>query len=88
MRFKPMPKYQDGALLANTQKDSPVGKMFIQPQVKLESDETVLLDEVIGNDFAIIAWGGSEMGLKQGNNTTVEKIGCEIYPSHSCGSVV
>ena len=57
MRFKPMPKYHDGALLANTQKDSPVGKMFIQPQVKLESDETVLLDEVIGNDFAIIAWG-------------------------------
>src|SRR5690606_29434092 len=34
-----------------------VGKMFIQPQVQLASGETVLLDEVIGNDFAIIAWG-------------------------------
>ncbi len=57
MRFKPMPKYHDGALLADGKKESPVGKMFIQPQVKLESGETVLLDDVIGNDFAIIAWG-------------------------------
>ncbi len=57
MRFKPMPKYHDGALLSNGAKNSPVGKMFIQPQVQLASGETVLLDEVIGNDFAIIAWG-------------------------------
>lgn len=57
MRFKPMPKYNDGALLANNSKNSPIGKMFIQPQVQLESGEQVLLDDVIGNDFAIIAWG-------------------------------
>jgi len=57
MRFKPMPKYHDGALLSNGAKNSPVGKMFIQPQVQLASGKTVLLDEVIGNDFAIIAWG-------------------------------
>lgn len=57
MRFKPMPKYQDGALLPQTDKYSPVGKMFIQPQVQLASGETVLLDEILGNDFAIIAWG-------------------------------
>lgn len=57
MRFKPMPKYADGALIKDTQKNSPVGKMFIQPHVKLESGESVLLDDVIGNDFAIIAWG-------------------------------
>lgn len=57
MRFKPMPKYHDGALLSNGAKNSPVGKMFIQPQVRLESGEKVLLDDVIANDFAIIAWG-------------------------------
>src|SRR5690606_22678609 len=57
MRFKPMPKYHDGVLLSNGAKNSPIGKMFIQPQVQLASGETVLLDEVIGNDFAIIAWG-------------------------------
>ncbi|PVZ89799.1 bifunctional 3-(3-hydroxy-phenyl)propionate/3-hydroxycinnamic acid hydroxylase [Serratia sp. S1B] len=57
MRFKPMPQYKDGALVKDNHKHSPVGKMFIQPQVKLESGETVLLDDVIDNDFAIIAWG-------------------------------
>ena len=51
MRFKPMPQYRDGALLAEGEsKTSPVGKMFIQPKV-------TLLDEVIGARFAIIAWG-------------------------------
>lgn len=63
MRFKPMPKYHDGALLVDGHKDSPVGKMFIQPQVQLENGQTILLDEVIGNDFAVIAWGVKyEMG--------------------------
>ncbi|TCB11153.1 bifunctional 3-(3-hydroxy-phenyl)propionate/3-hydroxycinnamic acid hydroxylase [Acinetobacter sp. ANC 4641] len=57
MRFKPMPQYKDGALVTDGNKKSPIGKMFIQPQVKLESGETALLDDVIDNDFAIIAWG-------------------------------
>lgn len=57
MRFKPMPQYHDGVLIPNTQKNSPVGKMFIQPKVQLVTGEHVLLDEVIGNDFAILAWG-------------------------------
>jgi 3-(3-hydroxy-phenyl)propionate hydroxylase len=57
MRFKPMPKYHDGALLVSKDANSPIGKMFIQPQVQLESGATVLLDEVLENNFAIIAWG-------------------------------
>ena len=58
MRFKPMPKYRDGALLAEGEgKTSPVGKMFIQPKVTLETGQVTLLDEVIGARFAIIAWG-------------------------------
>lgn len=79
MRFKPMPKYHDGALLANTHKDSPVGKMFIQPQVKLESGETVLLDEVIGNDFAIIAWGvDPKWGLSKESMQQWKKLGVKF----------
>lgn len=31
--------------------------MFIQPQVTLENGESLLLDEVIGANFAIIGWG-------------------------------
>ena len=58
MRFKPMPQYRDGALLAEGGgKTSPVGKMFIQPKVTLETGQVTLLDEVIGARFAIIAWG-------------------------------
>lgn len=59
MRFKPMPQYSAGVLVAAAPevKDSPVGRMFIQPKVLTEAGKEVLLDEVIGSNFAIIAWG-------------------------------
>lgn len=57
MRFKPMPQYTRGALIVPSKKGSPVGKMFIQPKVLTDAGTTVLLDEVIGENFAIIAWG-------------------------------
>ncbi|WP_449100940.1 bifunctional 3-(3-hydroxy-phenyl)propionate/3-hydroxycinnamic acid hydroxylase [Pseudomonas veronii] len=57
MRFKPMPQYTRGALVVPTATGSPVGKMFIQPKVLTDAGTTVLLDEVIGDNFAIIAWG-------------------------------
>ncbi|MDD9653813.1 bifunctional 3-(3-hydroxy-phenyl)propionate/3-hydroxycinnamic acid hydroxylase [Klebsiella pasteurii] len=62
MRFKPMPQYREGALLAEGEgKKSPVGKMFIQPKVTLEGGQVTLLDEVIGANFAIIAWGSNPL---------------------------
>lgn len=57
MRFKPMPQYTQGALLVPSEKGSPVGKMFIQPKVLTDAGTTVLLDDVIGENFAVIAWG-------------------------------
>ncbi|MCU1719830.1 bifunctional 3-(3-hydroxy-phenyl)propionate/3-hydroxycinnamic acid hydroxylase [Pseudomonas sp. 5P_5.1_Bac1] len=59
MRFKPMPQYSAGALVASTPQlaNSPVGRMFIQPKVQTEDGRQVLLDDVIGDNFAIIAWG-------------------------------
>lgn len=102
MRFKPMPRYERGAvvlpeagsasagraagLLARsgdtalgrllglmaekkeslvgrlihglqTPPDTPVGRMFIQPRVLCEDGQTRLLDDVIGLNFAVIAWG-------------------------------
>lgn len=59
MRFKPMPQYQTGALVMGQEKDSPVGRMFIQPQVALSDGSQRLLDDVIGPRFAIIAWGSN-----------------------------
>ena len=90
MRFKPMPKYNDGALVTNNSKDSPVGKMFIQPHVKLENGETVLLDEVIGNDFAVIAWGvDPQWGLSEANMKQWQKLGVkfiQVIPAVQLGN--
>ncbi|WP_375170526.1 bifunctional 3-(3-hydroxy-phenyl)propionate/3-hydroxycinnamic acid hydroxylase [Marinobacter sp.] len=59
MRFKPMPKYEQGAQVEvkDKVKESPVGKMFIQPRVLTEQGAEQLLDDVIGAGFAVIAWG-------------------------------
>lgn len=59
MRFKPMPQYAQGALVpaAPALKDTPVGRMFIQPKVLTEDGREALLDDVIGSGFAVIAWG-------------------------------
>ncbi|MGJ7550156.1 bifunctional 3-(3-hydroxy-phenyl)propionate/3-hydroxycinnamic acid hydroxylase [Pseudomonas alloputida] len=62
MRFKPMPQYAKGALVAEANsKGSPVGRMFIQPKVVTEAGETRLLDDVIGSNFAFIAWGSDPL---------------------------
>ena len=57
MRFKPLPQYTRCDLIVQREKGSPTGKMLIQPQVLTDAGTTVLLDEVIGENFAIIAWG-------------------------------
>ncbi|TDN62755.1 bifunctional 3-(3-hydroxy-phenyl)propionate/3-hydroxycinnamic acid hydroxylase [Paraburkholderia sp. BL10I2N1] len=36
---------------------SPVGRMFIQPSVRLEDGRVVRLDDALGNRFAMIGWG-------------------------------
>jgi len=36
---------------------SPVGRMFIQPRVKLEDGRIVRFDDALGNRFAIVGWG-------------------------------
>jgi 3-(3-hydroxy-phenyl)propionate hydroxylase len=36
---------------------SPVGRLFIQPRVRTADGRLVLLDDVLGNDFAVIGWG-------------------------------
>lgn len=36
---------------------SPVGRLFIQPRVRTVAGEQALLDDVIGQRFAIVSWG-------------------------------
>lgn len=61
MRFKPMPKYEHGAVVhtwSRTPK-SAVGTLFIQPRVDTREQSNVLLDEVLGPWFAVLCWNNA-----------------------------
>ena len=60
MRCKPMPRYTRGVVvpLATSRgtAPSPVGRLFIQPDVALDRREIRKFDDAIGPWFAIVAW--------------------------------
>jgi 3-(3-hydroxy-phenyl)propionate hydroxylase len=58
-RFKPMPRYTEGAVVHERPipKTSPVGRLFIQPRVTTREHADVMLDDVLGQWFAVLAWG-------------------------------
>jgi 3-(3-hydroxy-phenyl)propionate hydroxylase len=58
MRFKPMPRYEQGAVVHSSPRraDSPVGTLFIQPRVDTRTQQDVLLDDVLGDWFAVLCW--------------------------------
>jgi 3-(3-hydroxy-phenyl)propionate hydroxylase len=61
MRFKPMPRYQQGAVFhAEPRSDtSPTGTLFIQPRVDTREVSNVLLDDVVGAGFAVLCWSNN-----------------------------
>lgn len=61
MRFKPMPRYDNGAVFhgPNGGENSPVGTLFVQPQVETRDGTVSLLDEVLGPWFSILSWANS-----------------------------
>jgi len=65
MRFKPMPRYEQGAVVHSLDPDeprdprSPVGTLFIQPRVDTRTQHDVLLDEVLGRWFAVLCWNNN-----------------------------
>jgi 3-(3-hydroxy-phenyl)propionate hydroxylase len=74
MRFKPMPRYYQGAVVhASTppRADSPVGTLFIQPRVDTRGQQNVLLDDVTGPWFAVLCW----------NNDPRKLLGAEAFES-------
>lgn len=60
MRFKPMPRFTQGIVLANAA-GQPVGKatgrLFPQPDVLTGDGKRGKLDDVIGLRFAVLSWG-------------------------------
>ncbi|MDX6421352.1 MAG: 3-(3-hydroxy-phenyl)propionate hydroxylase, partial [Trebonia sp.] len=56
MKYKPMPRYTRGAVVpyAGASKDVPIGRMFIQPAVENADGDRVMLDDALGNSFALL----------------------------------
>ncbi len=65
MRFKPMPRYDQGAVvhLHPPTDTAPAGTLFIQPHVDTRDAKNVLLDEVLGTGFAILSWNNNPRKL-------------------------
>jgi 3-(3-hydroxy-phenyl)propionate hydroxylase len=61
MRFKPMPRYEHGAVVQPEPRraDSPVGTLFVQPQVDTREHQNVMLDDVLGGWFAVLCWNNN-----------------------------
>ncbi|MEZ0350211.1 bifunctional 3-(3-hydroxy-phenyl)propionate/3-hydroxycinnamic acid hydroxylase [Mycobacterium sp. pR1184] len=61
MRFKPMPRYEHGAVVHSAPHgaQSPVGTLFIQPRVDTRTQQDVLLDDVLGPWFAVLCWNNN-----------------------------
>lgn len=68
MRFKPMPRYEQGAVV-HTRPDSPVGTLFVQPRVDLRERRDILLDDVLGTGFVVLCW----------NNNPREILGAQAF---------
>ena len=58
MRFKPMPRYEQGAVV-HDRPGSPVGTLFVQPRVDTRTQRDVLLDDVLGAWFAVLCWNNN-----------------------------
>ncbi len=66
MRFKPMPRYDTGAVVHAVNPPAPgsaVGTLFIQPRVDTRDRHDVLLDDVIGPGFAVLCWNNDPRRL-------------------------
>jgi 3-(3-hydroxy-phenyl)propionate hydroxylase len=61
MRFKPMPRYEHGAVVHPEPRraDSPVGTLFVQPRVDTREHQNVMLDDVLGGWFAVLCWNNN-----------------------------
>ena len=65
MRFKPMPRYEHGAVFHAEPRcqTCPTGTLFIQPRVDTREAHNVLLDDVLGPGFAVLCWSNNLRAL-------------------------
>jgi 3-(3-hydroxy-phenyl)propionate hydroxylase len=67
MRFKPMPRYKEGAVFHAGEDTSPTGTLFIQPRVDTREEQNVLLDDVLGTGFAVLCWSNNPRAFLGGD---------------------
>ncbi|MFF0490056.1 bifunctional 3-(3-hydroxy-phenyl)propionate/3-hydroxycinnamic acid hydroxylase [Nocardia sp. NPDC004068] len=65
MRFKPMPRYDRGAVVHTWSRSpkSAVGTLFVQPRVDTREHAGVLLDDVLGPWFTVLCWNNQPRRL-------------------------
>lgn len=66
MRFKPMPRYDQGAVVHNSNPPAPasaVGTLFIQPTVDTRTATGVRLDDILGSGFAVLCWNNNPRSI-------------------------
>ena len=59
MKFKPSPRFAQGFLLPDgrSARRTLVGRLFPQPNVRLDDDSSAALDDVLGQGFSIVMRG-------------------------------
>lgn len=81
MKFKPMPRFREGVVLANSNPklDDRVGRMFIQPRVETERGVVKPLDDVLGSGFALLTWQDDfARHLPPSLTRQLQRIGCSV----------
>jgi 3-(3-hydroxy-phenyl)propionate hydroxylase len=84
MKYKPVPQYQQGFLLAPpaSSKTSMVGRAFPQPLVLTLSGERKLLDDVFGQDIAILGLAtGLVEALSEESIAILHRAGARVVQS-------
>ncbi|GAQ59788.1 bifunctional 3-(3-hydroxy-phenyl)propionate/3-hydroxycinnamic acid hydroxylase [Streptomyces scabiei] len=79
MRFKPVPRYTEGIMLHGrrpVRRNSPVGRMFVQPRVETADGRVLRLDETLGEWFALIGYGNDPLvHLDAGSRAFWDRLG-------------
>jgi len=57
MKYKPKPFYKSGFLVDDNSDAEVVGRMLPQPMIESAGQKPFLLDELFGQDFALLAYG-------------------------------
>jgi len=76
MRYKPPPRFHEGFLVPDgLGRASLVGRLLPQPRVRLADGREMLLDEVLGNRFVLLARGEDPGALMRPDRGALERLG-------------